>query len=1338
MDEVGKMMKHRFRKTVVLFLCLMMQFSFMTCFPFQAFGASGTFVNPGFEEPVVNGKIPGWRQAYGSGGISVSDEVAYDGTYSIKMVDTSASQNYGLLSDRVQIEGGLMYKITAKLYQVNGTKGMYLYFYNSAGKQIKAYSKGFNVPLEQWSTVTIEGAAPADAVAMEVLLYSGGPNVGTGYFDHLTYTSERELNVTFGNPVNHGSIVQVAQSPRAVVGSDSNGNEIITYVVNGAPAVFYAVDPLTGNVVFTQKLPGIDTVWAIVPGSDGNIYFSGTSNGILYRYLPDAKKIESLGKNPCENFVWALKASRDGKIYGGTYPSAKVFEYDIATGTFRDFGTVKPGENYVRGVGVSDDYIYAGIGADYYLIQINRKTGEMRDINFPGRGEPGFINNIEFYEGHAIIRYAREKFFVLDEQSGQTIDTVTGIFGDFSPPSPYNPDLTYYRKDNDLYTYNWKTRESTKIEGILALNSYFGNNLLDWITLKNGDKAGKKVLIGNYLDGEYFLYDPEDNDFQTYHPQIDGAPVNLISLKTGPDGKLYAGAIYRAMSIYNPETRQIEQQEVGMPQVEGMGILNGNMYFGTYSGAEIYRYNPTQPFHFSQDASGNPGKVYDIEESQDRPHAFASGDGKLFIGTIPNYGALGGALTVYVEQSGSWKVYRNVVQDQTIVGMAYRDGKLYGSTNIWGGLGIEPKATEAKIFVWDVAKGQKITEFTPEIPGLDQKPQSIGRLTFGPDGLLWGATGGTIFALNPDTYEVVKSKVIYDYPATAYPIYLEWGDDGLLYTTVGRNLTVIAPNTLDYKMLKENVHVIALARDGSIFYLTGSAQSQLFQLPVPLKEVSLTAPGAAMRQGMTASVTVTGILANGKTSSMPGASFEYFSSNPDAISIKDGVMTAQHAGAAEIWSRVSWNGTTMESNKITISVMAVPITSISVASSNGGDTINQKGGTLQMFVNVLPEDATDRSVIWSVYEKDGTTATRKAEIDSSGLLTAIEDGVVKVTATAADGSGVKGEALITIDTTAPQTSAVISPTAPDGQNGWYMHPVTVTLNATDNISGVAKTEYSLDGGMTWQLYKSQVTINQDGKYTMSSRSTDNAGNVDAVKTISFNLDAVAPTITVTGIVYNSMLSDAGDILPMIMLNDDLSGVESSKTTVTLDTAAYQTGASTPLYTLPLGAHTLLVTSSDLAGNMTRATVTFQTYANLDSLKALETRFAGNQWIDNAGIANNLRKKLDKGDLREFIHEVEAQNGKHITKDAAGYSLRDAHAIMDSLKAMVNQFSSNKSITRADVVKELLDALNKGDLKDFAQKVQEESGKHISPDAAKSLLQGLESLVQDKKDNDKKD
>ena len=93
------------------------------------------------------------------------------------------------------------------------------------------------------------------------------------------------------------------------------------------------------------------------------------------------------------------------------------------------------------------------------------------------------------------------------------------------------------------------------------------------------------------------------------------------------------------------------------------------------------------------------------------------------------------------------------------------------------------------------------------------------------------------------------------------------------------------------------------------------------------------------------------------------------------------------------------------------------------------------------------------------------------------------------------------------DTTAPVTTAILDPASPNGPNGKnYRAPVKVTLEATDGEqgSGVAKTEYRVDGG-AWATYAGQLTVSASGPHTIAFRSTDQEGNVEAVKSIGFKI-----------------------------------------------------------------------------------------------------------------------------------------------------------------------------------------------------------------------------------------
>ncbi|MGG0239183.1 carbohydrate-binding protein [Bacillus rhizoplanae] len=232
-----------------------------------------------------------------------------------------------------------------------------------------------------------------------------------------------------------------------------------------------------------------------------------------------------------------------------------------------------------------------------------------------------------------------------------------------------------------------------------------------------------------------------------------------------------------------------------------------------------------------------------------------------------------------------------------------------------------------------------------------------------------------------------------------------------------------------------------------------------------------------------------------------------------------------------------------------------------------------------------------------------------------------------------------------------------------GEDAWNAKDVNVKFTADDNPTGtgVNRIETRVEGG-DW-TNKTELTLTAEGMHSVEYRAIDNAGNVEAVKHLAIGIDKTGPAIAVSVPGDGSIYENSGDLTPQFTLTDNFSGVDNSKTTVTLDTHSYKIGTTIPLYTLPLGQHTLVISSSDLAGNKGSKTVQFQTVASIDSLKALVTRFADTKWIDNAGIANSLQAKLTNNDLNSFVNEVKAQSGKHISSEAATYLLRDAQYVL---------------------------------------------------------------------------
>ncbi|MDQ0872323.1 fibronectin type 3 domain-containing protein/phosphotransferase system HPr-like phosphotransfer protein [Paenibacillus sp. V4I3] len=94
---------------------------------------------------------------------------------------------------------------------------------------------------------------------------------------------------------------------------------------------------------------------------------------------------------------------------------------------------------------------------------------------------------------------------------------------------------------------------------------------------------------------------------------------------------------------------------------------------------------------------------------------------------------------------------------------------------------------------------------------------------------------------------------------------------------------------------------------------------------------------------------------------------------------------------------------------------------------------------------------------------------------------------------------------VKIDKTAPVTKA-------SNIQGWSKEAI-VTLAATDDQSGVAKTLYSVNGGDYAE--GTSVTVSQEGVSQVSFYSVDQAGNAEKAKTVEVKIDRTAPVTTAT-------------------------------------------------------------------------------------------------------------------------------------------------------------------------------------------------------------------------------
>lgn len=234
--------------------------------------------------------------------------------------------------------------------------------------------------------------------------------------------------------------------------------------------------------------------------------------------------------------------------------------------------------------------------------------------------------------------------------------------------------------------------------------------------------------------------------------------------------------------------------------------------------------------------------------------------------------------------------------------------------------------------------------------------------------------------------------------------------------------------------------------------------------------------------------------------------------------------------------------------------------------------------------------------------------------------------------------------VVDADNTPPVTTAFIDKTP---INGWFNSDVTVTLNASDGISEVKLTEYSMDVGMTWNEYTAPVIISSEGVNSMLYRSIDMAGNTEECKEIVISIDKTAPTycLSVNQAIYGDSMSfeDYRVISFNLSALDSASGV--NKAELTIDGVPYVNDSEIDLAGMT-GTHYINVLVTDNAGNSMEEAKTFTVTTSTESMTRIIDRYLDNGMLDGP-FANAMKQKLvqaqdhyAKGHIKQAIKHME--------------------------------------------------------------------------------------------------
>ncbi len=236
-----------------------------------------------------------------------------------------------------------------------------------------------------------------------------------------------------------------------------------------------------------------------------------------------------------------------------------------------------------------------------------------------------------------------------------------------------------------------------------------------------------------------------------------------------------------------------------------------------------------------------------------------------------------------------------------------------------------------------------------------------------------------------------------------------------------------------------------------------------------------------------------------------------------------------------------------------------------------------------------------------------------------------------------------GTTHVKVDDVKPSTSIVLTPSSPDGTNGWRVSATSFTLSASDATSGVATTKYQIDSGAVTTYPGSAVSI-PNGQHTVTYWSVDNAGNTETSQTTAtIKVDTVNPSTSITLSPATPNGTNAWyKTTPTFTLgaSDATSGVGSSK--YKIDSGTTQTYSSA--VSIPDGQHTISYWSVDNAGNTESTNTTATIKVDTTAPPAPTLTFGNFTNASSTGSTVFYRPGASSGAFRVTASSTDADSG----------------------------------------------------------------------------------------------
>ena len=606
--------------------------------------------------------------------------------------------------------------------------------------------------------------------------------------------------------------------------SVEDGRDVLYTTATGKPTQLVCYDIKDRKIIREIPLVGGKTCWSHGTDKKGNVYIATQSEARVFKFDPVTKKLTNFGlvKDPqgvTQTALYNVSFDDDDNAYIGTYPSAYILKVDAKTGEYSFLtNELCPGEKYIRAQSIHNGFLYAGgNSAKTYFARLNLKTNKVEQLptfNLNGETMASF-NGITPVGDYLFVHFSTNSrsimaiYKISENKWLEDEKSVLECNGFYASPELDGKVYVHNRITGTMFAFDLKT-ETYSDTGITGST----NRGSKWFEL---EEYPGKTMVTVQSSGTVTFAAPQPTEIRCLEPGLNGTIG--ISQYMGPK-----------MGILNDKSNKIDY--LAASQIEGMGVAHGELYIGEYPGSNlaVVDYDNLVRNRFASLESNG----------QDRPFSVIEAGEYVAYGSYPGYGKLGGALTLVNPKTKETEVFQNIVKNQTIEALCYRDGKIYGTTSVYGGLGIDPSETDAKLFIFDLKTKKVEKEKIITLKNLESNILFAGKITFAPNGELWAISKGVMFKINPETLDIideikVKDSTVWDSKTTrAVPYFIHWLNDTVCITTAGGVLSVVDIATKEFKQINGiSTEYMAVSENNNVYFASQN-RVQLYKFRISI------------------------------------------------------------------------------------------------------------------------------------------------------------------------------------------------------------------------------------------------------------------------------------------------------------------------------------------------------------------------------------------------------------------------------------------------------------------------------------------------------------------------